>query len=679
MFHGHIKKLIKSPIMNTYNENLQSTVISSLQAQGMDQKTVQSKMNASMFTLYYAEGATVTGREKLATALLEMTGTALTKAVAVDNANLSNNLLSSATQGNQYAAQSISNTAVAAANVEVAKNAVVKLSSDIGSIFSIVSSADFGTEIYTQAKEARHVMDNTAYAAELASQHSMEASIKASAVSAATVVDRAKGTNGQMKNLLKVLSTDFDNSAQVVGADNATLATKSAAEKIAEGDFEDISVDYRASTTAYKSLNRGLNLNLRVPAKDISATGFTVKFRAIRSPFENDKTLPNYPVDKYYLMVVKQSKQTTFSLSQAEYVLLNQQQRLVPVILAQPAAGDNQAPPSTTAAPNDTPKKASGAHTISMAVNINAVDDGNGNTYVLQDSDGDDITTGTNYVVFLMAVYMDEYKRRINVFDDFLSAPSQYFVLTNVLKPAAGLSVSPPAADNTRTLTFTTNDDPAYKVEYRCMFLLASDPLNPLATAGLLTQKSVGAIKKDIEKIEEIAEQYDPQIEELQAKILQLHQDVVTGAAGATNTDAQNMQTELATLIKDRETAIQNLASETAPTSSIGFIFNQDIAENIPAANYIVAKPATDQPAEGNAPPASPPSAVAPLQWQAVIGPDTTDNFGNPLQSTYQYIPVVLTMSAEEEDNLPRFTNNMTDFESTTPFTPPSPTTKTNK
>lgn len=671
--------------MNTYNENLQSAVISSLQAQGLDQKTVQSQMNASMFTLYYAEGATVTGREKLATALLEMGDTAITKSAAVDNTNLSNNLLSSATQGNQYASQSISNTAIAAANVQVAANAVVKLSSDIGSIFSIVSSANFGSEIYTQVKEARHIMDNTAYHAELASQHAMEASIKASAVSASTVLDRAKGTNGQMKNLKKVLSADFDNAAQLVAADNAMLATKSAAEKVAEGDFEDISVDYKASTSAYKSLNRGLNLNLRVPAKDISATSFTVKFRAIRSPFENDKAVANYPVDKYYLMLVKESKQTTFSLSQAEYVLENQQERLVPVVLAQAATGDNAAPPSTTAAPTDTSKKSSGSQNISMVVNINSVDDGNGNTYVLQDTDGDTITTGTNYVVFVMAVYVDEYKRKVNVFDDFLSAPSQYFVLTNVLKPAENLAVKPSATGNTLTVTFNTNDNPNYKVQYRCMFLLMS---NPLITAGLVTQNSVDAIRQDIEKLEEIAEQFDPKIEELQANILQLQQNLVTGATDTSKTDVQNQQAELSKLFTDRQKAIDNLAKEGVAPSKIGFIFNQDIAEHIPAANYIVAMltlqpPAgatSAAPAEGSTPAGATeqPSPVPQLLWQAVIGPDTTDNFGNPLQPSLQYIPVVLTMSAEEEANMPRFTNNITDFENSAPFTPPSPTTTTN-
>lgn len=613
--------------MSTYNENLQAAVILSLQAQGLDQKTVQSKMNASMFTLYYAEGATITGREKLATALTDMTGAALVKSVAVDNTNLSNNLLASATQSNTYASKSISNTGVAAANMQVAANAVVKLASDVGGIFSMVSSADFGSEIYTQAKDARHLMDNTAYSAELASQHAMEASVKASVVSASTVVDRAKSTNAQMKNLLKVLSTDFDNASQTVSDDNATLATKSAAEKIAEGNFEDVSVDYKASTAAYKSLNRGLNLNIRVPDDDVSATGFTVKFRAIKSPFEVDKAVSYYPVQNYYLVVVKESKQFTFSLPQAEYVLLNQSRRLVPVTLPQDSK------------------------TISVAVDINNFSDDQG-SYVLQDSDGDAITTGTNYVVFVMAVYVDEYKRKINVFDDFLSAPSQYFVLTNKLQPATNLLVGPSDNGNTHTLTFNTNDNPDFKIEYRCMFLLAQNPLLP---TGLLSQKSVDSIKKETESLEDIAEQYDPLIEQLQAQISQLHQQQITGAVGNSDTDGQNLRTELSDAITARQAAFNQTASENPVASNIGFIFNLTIAEHIPAANYVVAT-----------------AGSLNNTWQAVIGPDTTDNFGNLLLPGLQYVPVVLTASAEEEDNLPRFTNAISDFEDTPNFTAPS-------
>jgi hypothetical protein len=395
-----------------------------------------------------------------------------------------------------------------------------------------------------------------------------------------------------------------------------------------------------------------------VPAKDISATGFTVKFRAIKSPFENDTALPYYPVQNYYLMVVKESKQFTFSVSQAEYALMNQKRRLVPVTLAQPTTGNDQPPPSTTAAQPKTPLV---PQTISVPVDINSFSDEKG-SYTLQDSDGEPITTGTNYVVYVMAVYVDEYKRKINVFDDFLSAPSQSFVLVNALNAAQNLAVSGPADDNTLTLTFTTNDNPDYKIEYRCMFLLQ----NSILSLGLLTQSSIDSINADIESLEEIAEQYDPQIEQLQANLLQLQQQQVTGDTDVSGIDETTVRNDLAKAIADRQAATEQAADTNAAASKISFVFNIDIAEHIPAANYTVATLVPNQ------------SANTATDWQVTIGTTTTDNFGNLLLPTLQYIPVVLTMSAEEEANLPRFTNALTDFENTGNFTypaqPPVPT-----
>src|SRR5579872_7202590 len=98
--------------MNSYNENLRSTVISSLQRQELEQKKEKAKKNASMFTLYYAEGATITALEKLQAANNVLGTKTDAKKQAVISSNISNNLLSSATQANQYLKQSVSNTAV---------------------------------------------------------------------------------------------------------------------------------------------------------------------------------------------------------------------------------------------------------------------------------------------------------------------------------------------------------------------------------------------------------------------------------------------------------------------------------------------------------------------------------------------------------------------------------------
>jgi len=163
--------------MNSYKENLNALVLTSLQSQGLNEKAIHAKLNAAMFILYYAEGATILAEKKLEASQAELAIKAKIKAEAVNNVNLSNKLLASATQTNTYFKQSINNTAVCAANVQVAANAIVRLAGDIGSIFSILNAADQNSDIFRDTERVRTLIDHTAYTAELASKLAMEASV----------------------------------------------------------------------------------------------------------------------------------------------------------------------------------------------------------------------------------------------------------------------------------------------------------------------------------------------------------------------------------------------------------------------------------------------------------------------------------------------------------------------
>jgi len=381
--------------MNTYNENLQATVVASLQAQYLDEQNLKSQVNAAMFTLYHAEGATITAEQKLEEAKADAAFKEKVKTQAVKNTSISNNLLASATQANQYLKQSITNTSVCASNVQIAATSIVKLASDIGSMFSIVHAADFLTDTYEQTENVRDLINQTAYAAELASQWAMEASMLTSAVSSSTVADKAKNTNGLMSNLLKITSDEFSTAAQIVTGDNSTLATASTAEKIAEGVLEDISVDFKSSKAAYNSINAELNLDLTV--KNITNTSFTVQFNLLKSPFPDDRTKPYadplhfYPVSNYYIILVKDSKKSTFAITTAENFLLKNIYQCITEIQLPPATADVVFTPGKIfdfyAMPNPVPNPDPNA-------------DPNKKTYVLQDSDGDSINHGQKYVAF---------------------------------------------------------------------------------------------------------------------------------------------------------------------------------------------------------------------------------------------------------------------------------------
>jgi hypothetical protein len=189
---------IKKTIMNTYNEILRSGVVASLQRQELDQKTVSAALNAAMFSLYYAQGATVTAHEQLNLASAELAEKTLVKQQAVISSNSSNNQLFAATQANQYVKQSVTNNAVCAANVQVAANAILRLAGDLGSVYSMVNAVGPDTDIFDQAREARDLINKTAGEAGVASRIAMNASVLAAEVSASTVMDKSISTNGSM-------------------------------------------------------------------------------------------------------------------------------------------------------------------------------------------------------------------------------------------------------------------------------------------------------------------------------------------------------------------------------------------------------------------------------------------------------------------------------------------------
>jgi len=138
--------------MNSYNENLHSSVVSSLNAQELELQKLKSQKDAATFSMYYAQGARVTAAEKLEVTTLKYNFQQKVNSQAVTDSDMSTNVLTSANNVKAYVAKSVTNGSVAAANVQIATNAILKLASDTGSIFSIVNAADYGTEIYRQAE-----------------------------------------------------------------------------------------------------------------------------------------------------------------------------------------------------------------------------------------------------------------------------------------------------------------------------------------------------------------------------------------------------------------------------------------------------------------------------------------------------------------------------------------------
>jgi len=617
--------------MNSYNENLHSSVVSSLNEQELELQKVKSKLDASMFSLYYAQSERITTAEKLEVTNRKYTFQQKVHEQAITDSDLSTNVLASSKNVKTYTAKSVTNTSVAAANVQIAANAILKLTSDTGSIFSIISAADFGTEIYTQSQNAYNLMNITAYTAEQTSQHSMEASQLIAEVPANTLANKATTTDASVKSLLSVTTAQFNATTQELASENTKLATANTNEKKAEGILEDISVACNATFQAYRLNNRELNLDLKVvvPTTVGDRTNYTVSFLPYTSPFSQNRVAgvenpDGYPVQDYYIMLVKDSKNDTFSINNAEDIVAkNDRSRFY------------QISPKTLTKPITLQKnqtlidfpKIDDTSTISQKIY----------TSELSDTDGDAMNLGANYVVVVFAVLSTSYKKIINTFDDYMTAPSQMFTLTNQLNTVSGDNIHATGGDTEEVLTATDNlttgaisvteekvvalekikfqvlEKPHYEVQYRCVFL----PDNTDLIKGLLTVEGLFDIERETKQLEEIADYYDPQISDTKEEInsltseisgleLQLKEntqiidDENTKAPQKKKLEKENtdlttaiekkkaeliaLQAKLETLETDEQQAIENLTK----TEHIkpGFFFNLTTAEQIAAGSY---------------------------------------------------------------------------------------------
>ncbi|HPF10818.1 MAG TPA: hypothetical protein PKW08_05230 [Flavobacteriaceae bacterium] len=635
--------------MNSYNDNLHADVLASLQSQELDQKKKNAQQNAAMFSLYYAQGARITAADKLESAEADLKAKGAVKDQAVINSTISQNLLMAANQGKAYVSQSVTNASVGAANVQIASNAVLKLASDIGSAFSIISAADHGDPLHPEALQAYQLINQTAAAIEEVSNLAMEASSAAAQISAPTVAAKAKATNTAVNNILKVASEEFDKYSTAVNTDNATLAQTNTKEKEAEGVLVDLYTDYLASQTAYTRTNNQLNLGLQVTA--ISTQSFQVAFNLLKTPFANNSSEVGYPVQNYFLFVVKEQKKTTFNINSADRILRSNDGRFTPVTLTtnQPSGPNAGANPGkkTTVSP-------------SQKVNMNLLS--------IKDTDGQKIEFGTNYVVFLMGVYYSDYKKDINNFEDYLSAPSAGFAITNQLIAPKPDTIAIKSGEF--SFTMNGNDNKGMPVEYRGIFV----PADPKIVGGLLTESGLNSIEAEVNKVENVNNKYDPQISDvyqnmnaLQGKLASA-QEAFDAAEPADKKAKGKARDGILKQIEIVKSLAQKLETEKQEALNVltletlfqpGIFFNLTLAEQVSAGNYI---PGSDW--QTSVLPLQKPSAKdkaddvpQTITYKATIGPETTDNFGNPLQTDQKYLPVVLATSSAPEHLANQYTS----------------------
>lgn len=632
--------------MNSYNENLHTSVLSSLNAQELNLQKTKANLDASMFSLYYAEGARITAAEKLQVANANYKFQQEILEQIVIDSDVSTNLLSSVNSGNEFISTSVKNTSVAAANVQIAANAVLKLASDVGSIFSIVNAADFGSEIYDQAEYANILMngegsenrkDNkkdkdkgTAYLAEQASQLSMEASALIAEIPIASLVEKAQTTDTSIKSLLEVVTGDFVVKANTVKEDSEALVTANVAEKKAEGDIENIDTVYRATQKAYNISNRELNLNLTANEVELlgsSDLSYEVSFNRYKSPFTIKNSSKAYPVESYYIFLVKNDRKEIFSMANAEGLI-------------------------TEVETEKKYLKITSEDIDSYKINISTNEEDDN---YLKDTDGEDFELGEKYVVFVLAVLENSYKKTINTFDDYLSAPSACFSLKNKLNKAKTSSIKVTAD----TLSFTVVEDKDFNnVEYRCMFL----PHNPELTQGLLTAKELEKIEQEVEDLSADYLKYIKEREGLELELGKLIDEIDTqrGQELKKSTSDANTLKKLEEKKKKLEKKLKEVNEKIArlkDKDKPGFFFNYTIATGLETDSYQIAN--TQQKEEEDR-----------ITYTCSLKIDefTNDNFGNSLIPNASYIPVVLAMPNALVNKI-QFIGALSTIEATKSFT----------
>lgn len=701
--------------MNTYNDNLRSTVFDSLQTQELDLTKLKAQLLASKLSLYYAQGARISAQEKLQLATEELTYKTKEKEQAVKNANISTNVLASANQEKTYMDLSVKNTATAASNVQIAANSILKIASDIGSIYSIVHASDYKDDIYDLALNTKDLMKKTARHAEEASLFAMESATYAAQVSYKKVASQSALTNTSIDAVLKTVDSEYNAASALVNSDNTALAAESVKERVVEGQLEDVNVDYNASISAYNSLNSELNLDLKVNTVPNNSKVFNLSFNPIVSPFQSaEQDASVYPVEAYYAVVVKYKNRATFGLSEAEKLLQK----------------DNKGTRKyLTKIKDNTPADTHAyGYKLTAEIDINHV----------YDAEGDDVVEGKNYVVFIFAQYVDAYRREINNFEEFLSSPSLQFCLKRELQSPDEKSIKVITVEEEAevdinidfdqiqtnegrieddievgidgklkkkfvrsTMKFQINNsmNRGTNVEYRCMFL----PTGSI-TKGLLTKSGLKSIVQEAQNYELIEQEYFLERKKLMSDLNTLegnikkltaeakieenqYQDIPNLMENLEETiknskdkkivadakkeikllndlrkallDVEKNQAALEKLEEDKSKAIK--AKKHIKEDVLGFFFDTDIAETVSAANYLVPKiKSWDIPPESE--------LVHTREIEVPITANTTDNFGSPLIKGDEYIPVILTVSTEDVVEQSKYQSHLTNYDITKKF-----------
>lgn len=398
--------------MNTYNESLQQTVSNTLDALSAQQAQLASTRIAAEYTLYYAQGAELTARDNLEDTRALVVFSQQVNDQSLFNSNQAYNLQASLTQANLDVAASVTNAATAAANVQIASNAIAALAADIGATLNVATASLFGDDSYRKIQDANSFVNEVANNAKAIALGAMNASTKTSEIIAASVLNQGNTVKTKVNALYSATTATLSTYSDQALSEQQTVAQASKSGRQAEGATRDARREADAITRAFDSANAHLNMGLKVAV--VSGKAITVSFNALSSPLPTFSAAPASAIrippalPQYYLALVREDAQTMFTVDQAEQLFMQMPDQSKQFLAVQPGDAGNAVPLSV-------------------------------------DVYGADIVPGVGYVGFLLIVLSKEYQRFVNNYSDLLSAPSPTFVPATLLpKAEAWAPVNPP-------------------------------------------------------------------------------------------------------------------------------------------------------------------------------------------------------------------------------------------
>jgi hypothetical protein len=478
--------------MNTFDENLRTTVETTLTSIDGEEQKRASELTVAHYDLYYAVGDQIRAEKKLDDINISYDKTFDISHQGTLCNNRATNLLTTATNADANVTTTVTNTATAASNVQIASNAVLKVAAGIGSANNIVNASDFDTDIQRMTSYANEVTGKTAYQAELTSQMSMQASADTAQIIAKQVLEEATTTKAWFDNMVVRTDAELTNLTDTRIVDTDALIGANTEQRGREGGLYVAKREHSAVTLSYNTANNTLNNDLQVNTylTDEGSTSVAPKFNlnvtslfAINLYFEKlvapfPFRLPTVPDaddtgnnalltamgsreldNEYYIGVSKADTAGLFSFDVAETTFNSfGSSRFFKVDPGewQPVAFRDK-PASTDAI--------TGAPIAAIPANLKL------------DVDGNDIVAGIEYVSFIYIVIDNLYKKATNNFSDQISAASLSFTLAETL-----LEVTQQLSADTAKTTFQfqiveATDNPT--VQYRGIMV----PMHSLCNA----------------------------------------------------------------------------------------------------------------------------------------------------------------------------------------------------